>query len=187
MGRSRRVDSRVFNGGPWLTHVDGSPSSALSPSRPLCLLGFPPVSNRGRGCTMQELRVLSFGPQKYATPGTDFLRDAHVRPDRTCLHRRLQRPGWMRLPSYMPYKNGPGSKVYWHIVKNERVLHNGSHGWGKTFFFSLSRRVSLGRGMVDGPLRAHHLEMRPQRSDTYEIDDTIVLRQRWYRYARRQQ
>lgn len=33
--------------------------------------------------------------------------------------------------------------------------------------------------MIDGPLRAHHLEMRPQRSDTYEIDDTIVLRQRW--------
>lgn len=26
-------------------------------------------SNRGRGCTMQELRALSFGPQKYATPG----------------------------------------------------------------------------------------------------------------------
>jgi hypothetical protein len=77
-------------------------------------------SNRGRGCTMQELRALSFGPQKYATPGTDFLRDAHVRPDRTCLHRRLQRPSWMHLASYMPYRNGPGSQVwYWHIVKKE--------------------------------------------------------------------
>lgn len=85
------------------------PSSALSPSRPLCLLVLPPMSNRDRGCTMQELRALSFGPQKYATPGTDFLRDAHVRPDRTCLHRRLQRPSWMHLPSYMPYSNGPGS------------------------------------------------------------------------------
>lgn len=108
MGRSRRVDSRVFNGGPWLTHVDGSPPLLYRPLG-LCLLAFPPESNRGRGCTMQELRALSFGPQKYATPGTDFLRDAHVRPDRTCLHRRLQRPSWMHLLSYMPYSNGPGS------------------------------------------------------------------------------
>ncbi|RFU77528.1 hypothetical protein TARUN_4742 [Trichoderma arundinaceum] len=36
-----------------------------------------------------------------------------------------------------------------------------------------------------GPLRAHHLKMRPQRSDTYEIDDTIVLRQRWLLIAKK--
>lgn len=65
MGRSRRVDSRVFNGGPWLTHVDGSPPLLYRPLVGLYVWS----SNRGRGCTMQELRTLSFGPQKHATPG----------------------------------------------------------------------------------------------------------------------
>lgn len=91
------------------------PSSALST---LCLLVFRQCPIAAVAAQCRSLEPLSFGPQKYATPGTDFLRDAHVRPDSTCLHCRLQRPSWMHLLSYIPHNMAQGA-VFAHCKKRK--------------------------------------------------------------------
>lgn len=63
-------------------------------------------------------------------------------------------------------------------VSAHRKKRDGACGWGKSFLLRPRCPSLLPRRFL-GPLRAHHPEMRPQRSDTYEIDDTIVLRQCW--------